>query len=88
MRCVGMAMSLITNEALIAILRLRVASQGGSRRYADRLGVSCAFVSEMMAGRKLVCGRILRDLGYERVGAFKRAGGLGDEAAVKGSKPS
>ena len=46
---------------------------GGPRLYARRLGVSCAFVSRMVAGRKNVCGRILLDLGYERVAAFRKA---------------
>ena len=66
-------MGLLTNEELIGILRHRVASHGGPRRYAKHLGVSCAFVSRMVAGRKNVCGRILLDLGYERVAAFRKA---------------
>ncbi len=66
-------MGLITNEELIGILRDRVASHGGPRLYAKHLGVSCAFVSRTVAGRKNVCGRILLDLGYERVAAFRRA---------------
>ena len=55
----GYMMGLITNEELIGILRHCVASHGGPRLYAKYLGVSCAFVSRMVAGRKNVCGRIL-----------------------------
>ena len=55
----GNMMGLITNDELIGILRHRVASHGGPRLYAKHLGVSCAFVSRTVAGRKNVCGRIL-----------------------------
>ncbi len=68
-----LADTLITNPELIAILRDRVRTCGGPRLYARRLGVSCAFVSRMVAGRRNVCGRILQDLGYERVAAFRKA---------------
>ena len=65
-------MSLITNDALIQILRDAILRHGGPSSYAERLGVSCAFVSGMLAGKKNVCGRILDDLGYERVAAFRK----------------
>ena len=67
-----MAISLITNDALIQVLRDAILRHGGPSSYADRLGVSCAFVSGMLAGKKNMCGRILDDLGYERVAAFRK----------------
>jgi hypothetical protein len=63
----------MTNADLVSILRERVASHGGPALYAQRLGVSCAFVSQTVKGGKAISGRILRDLGYERVAAFRKA---------------
>jgi hypothetical protein len=67
-------MHLITHEALIAILREQIHHRGGSTLYARRLGVSCAFVSAILTGNKNASGRVLRDLGYERVIAFRKVG--------------
>ena len=67
-------MHLITHEALIAILREQIRCRGGSTLYARRLGVSCAFVSAILTGNKNASGRVLQDLGYERVIAFRKVG--------------
>lgn len=65
-------MHIITSEALVAILREHIRRCGGSSIYAQRLGVSCAFVSAVLNGNKNASGRILQDLGYERVIAFRK----------------
>jgi len=67
-------MHLITHEALIAILREQIRGRGGSTLYARGLGVSCAFVSAILSGNKNASGRVLQDLGYERVIAFRKVG--------------
>ncbi len=36
------------------------------------IGVSSAFVSRILGGKKPVCGRVLQDLGFERVRAFRK----------------
>jgi hypothetical protein len=65
-------MHLITNDALVAILREQICRSGGPSRYAKHLGVSCAFISAVLSGSKYVSGRILKDLGYERIIGFRR----------------
>jgi hypothetical protein len=65
-------MDIISNDDLIKILREAIAREGGPTLYAKRLGVSCAFVSRMAAGGKYVSGRVLTDLGYERVVGFRK----------------
>ena len=65
-------MYLITNDALVAILRERICQSGGPSLYAKGLGVSCAFVSAVLSGNKYVSGKILEDLGYERVIGFRK----------------
>jgi hypothetical protein len=66
-------MHIITNDALIEILREQICRSGGPSSYARRLGISCAFVSALLKGRKYVSGTVLQDLGYERVICFRKA---------------
>jgi len=66
-------MGLISNEELIEILREKIARHGGPTLYSKHLGVSCAFVSRMATGKKFISGRVLDDLGYERVVCFRPA---------------
>jgi hypothetical protein len=77
-------MHIITNDALIVILREHIRRDGGSSQYARRLGVSCAFVSAILSGKKNASGRILQDLGYERVIAFRK----GDPPSTVRSAPT
>jgi hypothetical protein len=65
-------MDLISNEALTQSLRERICRYGGTSLYAKHLGVSCAFVSRMASGQRYISGRVLEDLGYERVVMFRR----------------
>jgi hypothetical protein len=65
-------MHLITNDVLIQILRERICRSGGSTQYARQLGVSCAFISALLKGKKYVSGAVLQDLGYERVISFRQ----------------
>jgi hypothetical protein len=65
-------MHIITNEALVEILREQICRNGGPSSYARRLGVSCAFISALLKGKKYVSGTVLQDLGYERVIRFRK----------------
>jgi hypothetical protein len=65
-------MDLITNEALAQSLRERIICHGGTSLYAKYLGVSCAFVSRMASGQRYISGRVLEDLGYQRVVMFRK----------------
>ena len=73
-------MDLITNEALAQSLRERIICHGGTSLYAKYLGVSCAFVSRMASGQRYISGRVLEDLGYERVVMFRKGCRNGTEA--------
>lgn len=65
-------MDLISNDVLTQFLRETIGRHGGTSLYAKHLGVSCAFVSRMASGQRYISGRILEDLGYERVVMFRR----------------
>ncbi len=65
-------MDLISNEALTQTLREKICSHGGTSQYAKYLGVSCAFVSRMASGQRYISGRVLEDLGYQRVVMFRK----------------
>jgi hypothetical protein len=75
-------MDLISNEALTQSLRETIVRHGGTSLYAKYLGVSCAFVSRMASGQRYISGRVLEDLGYERVVMFRRVRPQGAETAV------
>lgn len=75
-------MDLISNEALTQSLRETIVRHGGTSLYAKYLGVSCAFVSRMASGQRYISGRVLEDLGYERVVMFRRVRAQGAETAV------
>lgn len=65
-------MDLISNEALTQALREKICRYGGTSQYAKYLGVSCAFVSRMASGQRYISGRVLDDLGYQRVVMFRK----------------
>jgi hypothetical protein len=73
-------MDLISNEALTQTLRELICRHGGTSQYAKYLGVSCAFVSRMASGQRYISGRVLEDLGYQRVVMFRKVGHNGAEA--------
>ncbi len=65
-------MDLISNDTLAGFLRDAISRHGGPSLYARRLGVSCAFISRMAKGERHISGRILEDLGYERILMFRK----------------
>jgi hypothetical protein len=65
-------MDLITHEEMLAVLRATICRHGGQTKYAQHLGVSCTFLSRMLTGHRNVTGKVLADLGYERVIAYRR----------------
>lgn len=65
-------MDLISNDELTQILRETIGRHGGTSLYAKYLGVSCAFVSRMASGQRYISGRVLENLGYERVVMFRK----------------
>jgi hypothetical protein len=73
-------MDLISNEALTQTLRELICRHGGTSQYAKYLGVSCAFVSRMASGQRYISGRVLDDLGYERVVMFRKVCRNGTDA--------
>ena len=73
-------MDLISNDEVTQFLREKIGRHGGTSLYAKYLGVSCAFVSRMASGQRYISGRVLEDLGYERVVMFRRVCRNGTEA--------
>ena len=73
-------MDLISNEALTHALREKICRHGGTSLYAKYLGVSCAFISRMASGQRYISGRVLEDLGYQRVVMFRKVCRNGTEA--------
>jgi hypothetical protein len=65
-------MSLVSREEILMMLRAAACRHGGQARYAQHLGVSATFLSRMLAGNRNVTGKVLKDLGYERVIAYRK----------------
>lgn len=55
-----------TERDVMEDLRLAVADAGSQKAFAQQLGVSCAYVNDMLRGHRPVQGKVLAMLGYER----------------------
>lgn len=57
----------MTEADVVAMVRSRVAEAGSMREYARRTGVTVAYVSDLLNGRRAPGPKILGPLGLERV---------------------
>lgn len=54
-------------DEVMSALRDAVAAAGSQRAAADRMGVSQAYLADVLHGRRAIGGRVLDALGLERV---------------------
>lgn len=57
----------LTNQAALEALRDAVAEAGSQRAAAARIGVSQAYLGDVLAGRRALGSRILSAIGLRRV---------------------
>lgn len=54
--------SLITQDEAVARLQRAIDDMGGVGAYADKVGVSISFVSQLLHGHKPIQGKVAEDL--------------------------
>jgi hypothetical protein len=64
--------SLETEDQVRSVLRATCKREGSQRKWAAKVGVSEAFLSDVLRGKRNVTSRFLRELGYEQVRMFRR----------------
>ena len=63
-----------TDEQIAAELRSRIGYSTTQTAIAKELGISKAFLSEVLAGKKAVGKKVLKALGYQPVPYYRRVG--------------
>lgn len=61
-----------THDDMLKLLRQRTLAHGAMSRFAREAGVSVAFVSETLKGRRPVSDTIAKALGFERKMVFRK----------------
>lgn len=66
----------ITQEEILEIIREMAKKWDTQRELADQLGVSAAYMSDILAGIRPVSDGVARRLGYRRIVKYTREGGI------------
>jgi transcriptional regulator with XRE-family HTH domain len=66
----------ITQEEILEIVREMAKKWDTQKELADQLGISNAYMSDILAGIRPVSGAIARRLGYRRIVKYTREGGI------------
>lgn len=66
----------ITQDEILSIIEQMVATWGSQKNVADHLEISNSYMSDILAGKRLVSDEVARKLGYKRVVKYARDGSL------------
>jgi DNA-binding transcriptional regulator YdaS (Cro superfamily) len=69
---------MITEQQVVSQLRAAASAAGSQRAYAESIGVSEAYLSDVLAGRRAPGPKVLAALGLEAVILYQSAGGNAD----------
>lgn len=70
-----------TQDEMLKLLRERTFGYGAMSRFAAEAGVSLAYVSETLKGRRPVSEKIARALGFERRVVYRKVEVIDEKAA-------
>jgi plasmid maintenance system antidote protein VapI len=62
----------ITQEEILEIIKQMVSKWGTQRAVADHLEISNAYMSDIIAGKRLVSDEVAKRLGYTRIVKYKK----------------
>jgi plasmid maintenance system antidote protein VapI len=62
----------ITQEELLQVIQEMVGSWGSQKAVADHLGISNAYMSDILAGNRTISGEVAKKLGYKRIVRFAK----------------
>lgn len=66
----------ITQEEILEIIREMAKKWDTQKELADHLGISSAYMSDILAGIRPVSDGVARRLGYRRIVKYTREGGI------------
>jgi predicted transcriptional regulator len=71
-----MAKQEITQDEIKGIIEDMVQKWGSQRKVADHLGISAAFLSDIINGNRPVSNQVAQKLGYKKVVKYARDGSI------------
>lgn len=71
-----MAKQEITEEEIKGVIEQMVKAWGSQRKVADHLGISAAFLSDIIHGNRPVSNKVAQKLGYKKVVKYARDGSI------------
>jgi DNA-binding transcriptional regulator YdaS (Cro superfamily) len=63
----------MNEEQAIAHVRKAIEKDGSQKAFASRVGISQAFLSDMMAGKRYLSSDVLAAVGLEKVVTYRKA---------------
>jgi plasmid maintenance system antidote protein VapI len=66
----------ITQDEIKEIIEQMVTTWGSQRKLADHLGISAAFLSDIINGNKPVSNQVAQKLGYKKVVKYAKDGSI------------
>jgi plasmid maintenance system antidote protein VapI len=66
----------ITQEEILEIIEQMVSKWGSQRAVADHLEISNAYMSDILAGKRLVSDAVAKRLGYTKIVKYRKDGSL------------
>ena len=66
----------ITQEEILEVITEMAKQWETQKELADHLGISNAYMSDILAGIRPVSSRVARKLGYRRIVKYTREGGI------------
>jgi hypothetical protein len=74
---------LMTETALLAVLRAECGRAGSQRAWAARHGLAESYIADLLKGRRSLGPKVLGVLGYERAVLYRRKGSGAPECLEK-----
>jgi plasmid maintenance system antidote protein VapI len=66
----------ITQEEIVNIIEEMVRTWGSQKAVADHLGISNAYMSDILAGARKVSNQVAGKLGYKRIVKYAKDGSI------------
>jgi plasmid maintenance system antidote protein VapI len=66
----------VTQDELKGTIEQMVKQWGSQRKVADHLGISAAFLSDIINGNRPISNKVAQKLGYSKVVKYRRDGSI------------
>ncbi len=65
-------MQTISNEEAIELIKKIIEKEGAQYKAAKKLGISAAYLSDILKNRRAISDKVSKKLGYERITTYKK----------------